>query len=185
MCLGGRIWNRVERGETEEWWPGTGLNRRRRPFQGRALPLSYLASVQTSLRVAISCADSDSSPARWDDPTSSALQQLDHSITTPDCGNQVTDIADIVDVDALIIPQWNGRQTKLLRSPQSPAPWLAWRASPSRMTGPWNAPSSLWVSLSRSAPLSTIGGTKASQLQTDPLVQAWSPCGPGTIGNRV
>jgi hypothetical protein len=25
------------------------LNRRRRPFQGRALPLSYLASVQTSL----------------------------------------------------------------------------------------------------------------------------------------
>ena len=30
-----------------EWWPGTGLNRRRRPFQGRALPLSYLASVQT------------------------------------------------------------------------------------------------------------------------------------------
>ena len=29
------------------WWPGTGLNRRRRPFQGRALPLSYLASVQT------------------------------------------------------------------------------------------------------------------------------------------
>ncbi len=32
------------------WWPGTGLNRRRRPFQGRALPLSYLASVQTSLQ---------------------------------------------------------------------------------------------------------------------------------------
>ena len=29
------------------WWPETGLNRRRRPFQGRALPLSYLASVQT------------------------------------------------------------------------------------------------------------------------------------------
>ncbi len=27
------------------WWPETGLNRRRRPFQGRALPLSYLASV--------------------------------------------------------------------------------------------------------------------------------------------
>src|ERR1035437_3327928 len=31
-----------------KWWPETGLNRRRRPFQGRALPLSYLASVQTS-----------------------------------------------------------------------------------------------------------------------------------------
>jgi hypothetical protein len=27
----------------ERWWPGTGSNRRRRPFQGRALPLSYLA----------------------------------------------------------------------------------------------------------------------------------------------
>jgi hypothetical protein len=27
------------------WWPGTGSNRRRRPFQGRALPLSYLASA--------------------------------------------------------------------------------------------------------------------------------------------
>src|SRR5580692_6772116 len=26
------------------WWPETGLNRRRRPFQGRALPLSYLAN---------------------------------------------------------------------------------------------------------------------------------------------
>ena len=37
------IWNVVGRGETREWWPGTGLNRRRRPFQGRALPLSYLA----------------------------------------------------------------------------------------------------------------------------------------------
>src|ERR1035437_9596782 len=31
------------------WWPETGLNRRRRPFQGRALPLSYLASVHTSV----------------------------------------------------------------------------------------------------------------------------------------
>ena len=38
---------RVGQGKTGEWWPGTGLNRRRRPFQGRALPLSYLASVQT------------------------------------------------------------------------------------------------------------------------------------------
>ena len=36
-------------GETDEWWPETGLNRRRRPFQGRALPLSYLASAQTSV----------------------------------------------------------------------------------------------------------------------------------------
>jgi hypothetical protein len=27
------------------WWPGTDLNRRRRPFQGRALPLSYLANT--------------------------------------------------------------------------------------------------------------------------------------------
>jgi hypothetical protein len=27
-----------------KWWPETGSNRRRRPFQGRALPLSYLAS---------------------------------------------------------------------------------------------------------------------------------------------
>ena len=26
-----------------EWWPGRELNPRRRPFQGRALPLSYLA----------------------------------------------------------------------------------------------------------------------------------------------
>ena len=34
------------RNDAKEWWPGTGLNRRRRPFQGRALPLSYLASVE-------------------------------------------------------------------------------------------------------------------------------------------
>src|SRR5208337_4469870 len=33
--------------DSKWWWPGTGLNRRRRPFQGRALPLSYLASVET------------------------------------------------------------------------------------------------------------------------------------------
>jgi hypothetical protein len=38
---------KLEQPEMQEWWPGTGLNRRRRPFQGRALPLSYLASVQT------------------------------------------------------------------------------------------------------------------------------------------
>ena len=30
-------------GGLQKWWPGTGSNRRRRPFQGRALPLSYLA----------------------------------------------------------------------------------------------------------------------------------------------
>ncbi len=28
---------------TLEWWPGTESNRRRQPFQGCALPLSYLA----------------------------------------------------------------------------------------------------------------------------------------------
>src|ERR1017187_357246 len=49
MCLGRVIWDHVGRGETKWWWPETGLNRRRRPFQGRALPLSYLASVQTSV----------------------------------------------------------------------------------------------------------------------------------------
>jgi hypothetical protein len=34
------------------WWPETGSNRRRRPFQGRALPLSYLALAffQAALR---------------------------------------------------------------------------------------------------------------------------------------
>src|ERR1700678_2018879 len=30
-----------------KWWPETGSNRRRRPFQGRALPLSYLALACT------------------------------------------------------------------------------------------------------------------------------------------
>ncbi len=30
-----------------KWWPETGSNRRRRPFQGRALPLSYLANSRT------------------------------------------------------------------------------------------------------------------------------------------
>src|ERR1019366_8470727 len=33
-----------------KWWPGTGSNRRRQPFQGCALPLSYLAVLETSLR---------------------------------------------------------------------------------------------------------------------------------------
>ena len=31
------------------WWPGTELNRRRQPFQGCALPLSYLATFAHSL----------------------------------------------------------------------------------------------------------------------------------------
>jgi hypothetical protein len=64
----------------KEWWPETGLNRRRRPFQGRALPLSYLASVQTSVAI--------STPAtktcRWGPRNSlhgvheqSAMQQLE------------------------------------------------------------------------------------------------------------
>jgi drug/metabolite transporter (DMT)-like permease len=35
----------VSLGNDLKWWPETGSNRRRRPFQGRALPLSYLASV--------------------------------------------------------------------------------------------------------------------------------------------
>jgi hypothetical protein len=33
------------------WWPETGSNRRRRPFQGRALPLSYLALALKCRRV--------------------------------------------------------------------------------------------------------------------------------------
>jgi hypothetical protein len=37
-----KIWFRMPL-ETCKWWPETGSNRRRRPFQGRALPLSYLA----------------------------------------------------------------------------------------------------------------------------------------------
>ena len=32
------------------WWPETGSNRRRRPFQGRALPLSYLANSRMGAR---------------------------------------------------------------------------------------------------------------------------------------
>jgi hypothetical protein len=66
-------------GESGMWWPGTGLNRRRRPFQGRALPLSYLASVETcsciflggfrhSLRIV---------PQKVGDSTCRAMQQLD------------------------------------------------------------------------------------------------------------
>src|SRR5579863_7944827 len=49
-----------------KWWPGTGLNRRRRPFQGRALPLSYLASVQTFS--CISCAESGFAGKGWAAP---------------------------------------------------------------------------------------------------------------------
>jgi hypothetical protein len=37
------LWVGMRQGKTEGWWPETGSNRRRRPFQGRALPLSYLA----------------------------------------------------------------------------------------------------------------------------------------------
>src|ERR1700733_4575593 len=33
-----------------KWWPETGSNRRRRPFQGRALPLSYLANSRMGAR---------------------------------------------------------------------------------------------------------------------------------------
>ena len=55
------------------WWPGTGLNRRRRPFQGRALPLSYLASVQTL--VATSCAETGAAGEYECGSTNSALKQ--------------------------------------------------------------------------------------------------------------
>jgi hypothetical protein len=40
----GRFWLISRKSINAKWWPGTGSNRRRRPFQGRALPLSYLAS---------------------------------------------------------------------------------------------------------------------------------------------
>ncbi len=56
------------------WWPGTGLNRRRRPFQGRALPLSYLASVQTFS--CISCAESGFAGDGVGGSTDSVLQRL-------------------------------------------------------------------------------------------------------------
>jgi hypothetical protein len=57
------------------WWPGTGLNRRRRPFQGRALPLSYLASVQTS-ELHWPARD-PAMPEKGGKSTNSALQQPD------------------------------------------------------------------------------------------------------------
>ena len=82
MCLGGGGWDRVGRGETEEWWPGTGLNRRRRPFQGRALPLSYLASVQMGeLQFP---ARIPAMPVEVGESTDSALQQLSDSISSSD-----------------------------------------------------------------------------------------------------
>src|SRR6185437_1169560 len=57
-----------------EWWPGTGLNRRRRPFQGRALPLSYLAwSAEPS--IATPCALSGDAGRKAGGSASSALQQ--------------------------------------------------------------------------------------------------------------
>ena len=37
------MWEIHIQGFRSKWWPETGSNRRRRPFQGRALPLSYLA----------------------------------------------------------------------------------------------------------------------------------------------
>ena len=88
LCaLRGGIWNRVGRGETDEWWPETGLNRRRRPFQGRALPLSYLASVQTSR--CNFCAESEIAGdggralTRGANPWNTALKTTSHSIPTP------------------------------------------------------------------------------------------------------
>src|ERR1700761_5902233 len=56
------------------WWPGTGLNRRRRPFQGRALPLSYLASVQTFS--CISCAESGAAGDGWAAPRTVCCNDL-------------------------------------------------------------------------------------------------------------
>ena len=70
------------RGETDEWWPETGLNRRRRPFQGRALPLSYLASVQTINNVAFPRADSGET-GEVGLSTYSVLQQLSEYINSP------------------------------------------------------------------------------------------------------
>ena len=57
----------------KEWWPETGLNRRRRPFQGRALPLSYLASVQTHCTLLRGVQPSAETEAG---STNNALQQL-------------------------------------------------------------------------------------------------------------
>src|ERR1700728_154803 len=51
---GGTFWNVIGvlgwRKSLNEWWPETGSNRRRRPFQGRALPLSYLANSRMGAR---------------------------------------------------------------------------------------------------------------------------------------
>ncbi len=57
FAKGERVWGRCQYvslfeedfSQEGKWWPETGLNRRRRPFQGRALPLSYLASVHDSV----------------------------------------------------------------------------------------------------------------------------------------
>ncbi len=64
------------------WWPETGLNRRRRPFQGRALPLSYLASVQTSwVRF---CARNPASPEKMDESQETLRSKTtSDSIATP------------------------------------------------------------------------------------------------------
>src|ERR1035437_822308 len=66
--------------EWREWWPGTGLNRRRRPFQGRALPLSYLASVQTFGCMATEWNPAGPEKVGWS--TCSSLQQLEQYINT-------------------------------------------------------------------------------------------------------
>jgi hypothetical protein len=51
-----------------KWWPETGSNRRRRPFQGRALPLSYLAlghpRTLLSLKLGLSLQLQAEGPAR-------------------------------------------------------------------------------------------------------------------------
>src|ERR1700728_2067719 len=57
---GGTFWNVIGvlgwRKSLNKWWPETGSNRRRRPFQGRALPLSYLA---------LACLADPGSPSFW------------------------------------------------------------------------------------------------------------------------
>src|SRR5258707_1360528 len=61
------------------WWPETGSNRRRRPFQGRALPLSYLALAWTPVigdRQEPPCANATSvAPAFQGSPSLAGSQQ--------------------------------------------------------------------------------------------------------------
>ena len=56
---------------TYKWWPETGLNRRRRPFQGRALPLSYLAPGQTLISIS-----TPGSPAKYGSETSAQKSRM-------------------------------------------------------------------------------------------------------------